>query len=106
MRTNLDNYKKALISNKEDTKEITKLFTDAYEQIEELKEYIAKLENDKRHLKNIRISSLVFTGTGITSIVLANTLPIQNQRFKTFLNDFGIGITVAGSVSFIISIVF
>ncbi len=106
MREKLDSYKKALTSNKEDTEEITKLFSDAYKEIEELKEYIAKLEIDKKHLKNIRITSITFTGLGITSIVLANTLPIQNQRFKNFLNDFGIGVSVAGGISFIVSVVF
>ena len=52
LRQNLDEYKIALESNKEDTGYIVALFADAQNEIKNLEEYIAQLERSKTKLKS------------------------------------------------------
>ena len=105
LRKNLDEYKAALQSNKEDTGYIVSLFAEAQEELNNIKTYVAKLEKDKRHLRNVRFTCIGFTAVGIGSIILANSLPID-QRIKDYLNGIGIGMIVAGGTSLGISFLF
>ena len=105
LKLNLKNYKEALVSNKDDTSYIIGLLAKAQEELNNIQVYVAKLENDKRHLKNVRITSAALAGTGVGAIILANTVPMEKQ-YKDFLNGFGIGTAAAGALSFGISFIF
>lgn len=104
LRTNLDNYKVALESNKEDTGYIVKLFADAQNELSSIKEYVSLLERDKRKLRNTRISLLAFAATGIGLITFSNV--VSNEEIKKALFWTGIGITACSGVTLGISFLF
>ena len=104
LRLNLDNYKVALESNKDDTSYIVKLFADAQNELSSIKEYVSLLERDKRKLRNTRISSLAFAATGIGLVTLSNVVP--NEEIKKALFWTGIGITASSGVTLGISFLF
>jgi len=105
LKENLKNYRAALISNKDDTSYIVGLFAEAQAEIESIKTYVAKLENDKRHLKNARVISVSCAAAGAGTLILANTVPMD-QRVKDFLSGLGGGLTVSGALTFAGSFVF
>ena len=105
MKTNLKNYKEALVSNKDDTAAIIALFADAQQEIDTLKTYVAKLERDVHKLKNTRITAGVSAIAGIGVFILANTVPME-QRMKDFLNGIGGGLVTAGGVTLGVSFIF
>lgn len=105
MKVNLKNYREALVSNKDDTAAIIALFADAQQEVNNLKIYVAKLERDKRKLKNTRITAGVTTAAGAGILVIANTVPMD-QRMKDFLNGLGGGLVAAGGVTLGVSFVF
>lgn len=104
LRTNLDEYKVALQSNKEDTGYIVGLFAEAQEELDNIKKYVAKLENDRRHLRNSRITSITFTAVGIGMASLANLIPDEKVRNAVFWS--GIGMAAAGGVTLTVSFIF
>lgn len=106
LKENLENYKKALQANKEDTSYIIGLFADAQNELSGIKEYVVKLENDKRHLRNTRITTIAFTGLGAGTIILANSAPINDDNVKMFLQGLGIGMTAVGGVTLGFSFLF
>lgn len=101
---NLNNFKNALKSNQNDTANLIALFAEAQQEIDSIKIYVAKLEKDKRHLRNARITCISFAALGIGSIILGNTLPNENAR--KILNAAGIGMVISSGVTFTISFVF
>ena len=105
MKTNLKNYKEALVSNKDDTAAIIALFADAQQEIDTLKTYVAKLERDVRKLKNTRITAGISAIVGAGVLILANTVPME-QRMKDFLNGIGGGLVTAGGVTLGVSFIF
>lgn len=105
LKVNLKNYREALVSNKDDTAAIIALFADAQQEVDNLKTYVAKLERDKRKLKNTRITAGVTTAAGAGILVIANTVPMD-QRMKDFLNGLGGGLVAAGGVTLGVSFVF
>ena len=105
LKSNLDDYKKALASNKEDTGYIVGLFAEAQQEIASIKTYVAKLERDKRKLRNARITSLGFAAVGVGSIVLANSLPVS-QEIKNCLNGLGIGMVAASGITIGVTFLF
>lgn len=104
LRTNLDEYKVALQSNKEDTGYIVGLFAEAQEELDNIKKYVAKLENDRRHLRNSRITSITFTAVGIGMASLANLIPDEKVRNAVFWS--GIGMAATGGVTLGVSFIF
>lgn len=105
MKVNLKNYREALVSNKDDTAAIIALFADAQQEVNNLKIYVAKLERDKRKLKNTRITAGITTAAGAGILVIANTIPMD-QRMKDFLNGLGGGLVATGGVTLGVSFVF
>ena len=106
LKENLENYKTALQSNKNDTSYIVGLFAEAQTELDNIKKYVAKLEKDKKHLKNVRITSIVFTGVGVGTVILANVIPITDSNVKTFLNGLGYGLAGAGGITLVVSFTF
>ena len=104
MRKNLDDYKVALESNKEDTGYIVGLFADAQNEIASIKEYVAILERDKRKLKNVRITSAVTTGAGVAMIALSQVVPDETAKKALFWA--GVGTTAAGGITLGVSFAF
>lgn len=105
MRQNLDEYKIALESNKEDTGYIVALFADAQNELQNIKEYVAQLEHSKAKLKNIRITTGVFTSAGIAMFFCADLIQ-DHDKVKQFLKSFGIGMAAAGGISLGVSFMF
>jgi DNA repair exonuclease SbcCD ATPase subunit len=105
LRQNLDEYKIALESNKEDTGYIVALFADAQNELQNIKEYVAQLEHSKAKLKNIRITTGVFTGAGVAMFFCADLIQ-DHDKVKQFLKSFGIGMAAAGGVSLGVSFIF
>ena len=106
LKENLENYKTALQSNKNDTSYIVGLFAEAQTELDNIKKYVAKLEKDKKHLRNVRITSIVFTGVGVGTVILANVIPITDNNVKTFLNGLGYGLAGAGGITLVVSFIF
>lgn len=102
---NLEDYKKALVSNKDDTSHIVGLFAEAQTELATVKEYVARLEVSKRHLKNTRITSMAFTGLGVGCCILVNNISIDSD-IKNLLNGLGIGMAATGGLILGISFVF
>ena len=105
LKVNLEDYKKALASNKDDTDYIIGLFAEAQSELATVKEYVARLEVSKRHLKNVRITSIAFTGLGVGCCILVNNIPIDSD-IKNLLNGLGIGLASASGLTLGISFVF
>ena len=105
MRKNLDEYKIALESNKEDTEYIVALFVDAKNKIENLKEYIVQLERSKTKLKNTRITAGIMAGAGIGMYFCANLIQ-DNDKIKAALKGCGIGVAASGVVLLGVSFAF
>lgn len=104
LRKNLDDYKVALESNKEDTGYIVSLFADAQNEIADIKKYVAILERDKRKLKNVRITSAVTTGAGVALIALSQVVPDETAKKALFWT--GVGTTAAGGITLGVSFAF
>lgn len=104
LRKNLDDYKVALESNKEDTGYIVGLFADAQNEIADIKKYVAILERDKRKLKNVRITSAVTTGAGVALIALSQVVPDETAKKALFWA--GVGTTAAGGITLGVSFAF
>ena len=105
MRKNLDEYKIALESNKEDTGHIVELFTDGKNEIKNLKEYIVQLERSKTKLKNTRITAGIMAGAGIGMYFCANLIQ-DNEKIKAALKGCGIGVAASGVVLLGVSFAF
>lgn len=105
MRKNLDEYKIALESNKEDTGYIVALFADAQNEIKNLKEYIVQLERSKTKLKNTRITAGIMAGAGIGMYFCANLIQ-DNEKIKAALKGCGIGVAASGVVLLGVSFAF
>lgn len=97
LRKNLDEYKIALESNKEDTGYIVALFADAQNEIKNLEEYIAQLERSKTKLKNTRITAGIMAGAGIGMYFCANLIQ-DNEKIKAALKGCGIGVAASGGI--------
>lgn len=97
LRQNLDEYKIALESNKEDTGYIVALFADAQNEIKNLEEYIAQLERSKTKLKNTRITAGIMAGAGIGMYFCANLIQ-DNEKIKAALKGCGIGVAASGGI--------
>ena len=106
LKENLENYKTALQSNKDDTSYIVGLFAEVQTELDNIKKYVAKLEKDKKHLRNVRITSIVFTGVGVGTVILTNVIPITDSNVKTFLNGLGYGLAGAGGITLVVSFTF
>lgn len=105
LRKNLDEYKIALESNKEDTGYIVALFADAQNEIKNLKEYIAQLERTKTKLKNTRITAGIMAGAGIGMYFCANLIQ-DNEKIKAALKGCGIGVAASGGILLGVSFLF
>lgn len=105
LRQNLDEYKIALESNKEDTGYIVALFADAQNEIKNLEEYIAQLERSKTKLKNTRITAGIMAGAGIGMYFCANLIQ-DNEKIKVALKGCGIGVAASGGILLGISFLF
>ena len=105
LRQNLDEYKIALESNKEDTGYIVALFADAQNEIENLKEYIAQLERAKTKLKNTRITAGIMAGAGIGMYFCASLIQ-DNEKIKAALKGCGIGVAASGGILLGVSFLF
>ena len=105
LRKNLDEYKIALESNKEDTGYIVALFADAQNEIKNLKEYIVQLERSKTKLKNTRITAGIMAGAGIGMYFCANLIQ-DNDKIKAALKGCGIGAAASGVVLLGVSFAF
>lgn len=105
MRKNLDEYRIALESNKEDTGYIVTLFADAQNEIKSLKEYIVQLEMSKTKLKNARITAGIMAGVGIGMYFCADLIQ-DNEKIKAALKGCGIGVAASGGILLGVSFVF
>ena len=105
LRQNLDEYKIALESNKEDTGYIVALFADAQNEIKNLEEYIAQLERAKTKLKNTRITAGIMAGAGIGMYFCANLIQ-DNEKIKAALKGCGIGVAASGGILLGVSFLF
>ena len=105
LRQNLDEYKIALESNKEDTGYIVALFADAQNEIKNLEEYIAQLERSKAKLKNTRITAGIMAGAGIGMYFCANLIQ-DNEKIKAALKGCGIGVAASGGILLGVSFLF
>jgi 3-dehydroquinate synthase class II len=105
LRKNLDEYKIALESNKEDTGYIVALFADAQNEIKNLEEYIAQLERSKTKLKNTRITAGIMAGAGIGMYFCANLIQ-DNEKIKAALKGCGIGVAASGGILLGVSFLF
>lgn len=105
LRQNLDEYKIALESNKEDTGYIVALFADAQNEIKNLEEYIAQLERSKTKLKNTRITAGIMAGAGIGMYFCANLIQ-DNEKIKAALKGCGIGVAASGGILLGVSFIF
>lgn len=105
LRQNLDEYKIALESNKEDTGYIVALFADAQNEIKNLEEYIAQLERSKTKLKNTRITAGIMAGAGIGMYFCANLIQ-DNEKIKAALKGCGIGVAASGGILLGVSFLF
>ena len=105
LRQNLDEYKIALESNKEDTGYIVALFADAQNEIKNLEEYIAQLERSKTKLKNTRITAGIIAGAGIGMYFCANLIQ-DNEKIKAALKGCGIGVAASGGILLGVSFLF
>lgn len=105
LRKNLDEYKIALESNKEDTGYIVALFADAQNEIKNLKEYIVQLEKSRTKLKNTRITAGIMAGAGIGMYFCANLIQ-DNEKIKAALKGCGIGVAASGGILLGVSFLF
>lgn len=105
LRQNLNEYKIALESNKEDTGYIVALFADAQNEIKNLEEYIAQLERAKTKLKNTRITAGIMAGAGIGMYFCANLIQ-DNEKIKAALKGCGIGMAASGGILLGVSFLF
>ena len=105
LRQNLDEYKIALESNKEDTGYIVALFADAQNEIKNLEEYIAQLERSKAKLKNTRITAGIMAGAGMGMYFCANLIQ-DNEKIKAALKGCGIGVAASGGILLGVSFLF
>ena len=105
LRQNLDEYKIALESNKEDTGYIVALFADAQNEIKNLEEYIAQLERSRTKLKNTRITAGIMAGAGIGMYFCANLIQ-DNEKIKAALKGCGIGVAASGGILLGVSFLF
>ena len=105
LRQNLDEYKIALESNKEDTGYIVALFADAQNEIKNLEEYIAQLERSKTKLKNTRITAGIMAGAGIGMYFCASLIQ-DNEKIKAALKGCGIGVAASGGILLGVSFLF
>lgn len=105
LRKNLDEYKIALESNKEDTGYIVALFADAQNEIKNLEEYIAQLERSKTKLKNARITAGILAGAGIGMFFCADLIQ-DNDKIKAALKGCGIGVAASGGILLGVSFLF
>ncbi len=105
LRQNLDEYKIALESNKEDTGYIVALFADAQNEIKNLEEYIAQLERSKTKLKNARITAGIMAGAGIGMFFCADLIQ-DNEKIKAALKGCGIGVAASGGILLGVSFLF
>lgn len=105
LKKNLESYKQALISNKDDTSYIVGLFADAQKELDDIKIYVAKLEKDKRHLRNTRITATAIGCLGIGCCILTNNISVDDN-IKNLLNGLGIGMATAGGLTLGISFIF
>lgn len=106
LKINIDNYKKALLSNKDDTAYLIGLIAEANEELTSIKEYVTLLEGSNKKLKNTRITSIAFTGAGLGLLVFNNIFDFQSQRTKDILNGLGIGCLAVGGLTLSISFAF
>ena len=105
LRQNLNEYKIALESNKENTGYIVALFADAQNEIKNLEEYIAQLERAKTKLKNTRIAAGIMAGAGIGMYFCANLIQ-DNEKIKAALKGCGIGVAASGGILLGVSFLF
>lgn len=101
----MESYKQALISNKDDTSYIVGLFADAQKELDDIKTYVAKLEKDKRHLRNARITATAAGCLGVGCCILTNNIPVDDN-IKNLLNGLGIGIAAAAGLTLGVSFFF
>lgn len=106
LNKNLEAYRAALVSNKDDTSYIVGLFAEAQAEIASLTEYVRVCENGVRKLKNARIASLSFTATGVGLFIINNTGLVKDPDLKKVLNGVAGGLTAAGGLTFSITIFF
>lgn len=102
LKNNLEDYKKALSSNKDDTSHIIGLFTEAQTELENIKKYVITLEKDRKRLKISRITSLSISGSGI--IILTSSFFVTNPQIKQTLLWTGGSLTSAGLIIFTITL--
>lgn len=93
-----------MVSNKDDTSYIVGLFADAQKELDDIKVYVAKLEKDKRHLRNTRITTTAVGCLGIGCCILINNISVDDN-IKNLLNGLGIGMAVAGGLTLGISFI-
>lgn len=105
LKKNLESYRQALISNKDDTSYIVGLFADAQKELDDIKVYVAKLEKDKRRLRNTRITAAAVGCLGIGCYILANNTSVDDN-IKNLLNGLGAGMAAAGCLTLGVSFIF
>ena len=106
LNKNLEEYRAALVSNKDDTSYLVGLFAEAQAEIDSLTEYVRVCENGVRKLKNARITSLSCTAAGVGLFIINNTGLIKDSELKKVLNGVAGGLTAAGGLTFSITILF
>lgn len=102
LKNNLEEYKKALSSNKDDTSYLIELFSQAQSELENIKKYVTTLEKDRKRLKISRITSLSISGCG--AVLMISSSFTTDKTIKQILLWSGGGLTSTGLVIFTITL--
>lgn len=92
MKENLENYKKALESNKEDVDYIIELFSETYAEVQRLNEYVAVAKKKERN-NEIMINIMIPVAT-VPMIVTGGILMATNNDFGKPVLYTGVGLLV------------
>lgn len=92
MKENLENYKKALESNKDDVSYIIDLFVEAYGEVQELNEYVAVCKT--REKRNEIMVNIMIPVATVPMIVTGGILMATNNDFGKPVLYTGVGLLV------------
>lgn len=92
MKENLENYKKALESNKDDVSYIIDLFAEAYGEVQELNEYVAVCK--AREKRNEIMVNIMIPVATVPMIVTGGILMATNNDFGKPVLYTGVGLLV------------
>lgn len=100
----MDDYKKALSSNRNDTSYIIGLFAETQDELNKIKEYVALVERDRKKLRGVRVTSIVFTAVGAGLIVGSQISTDETAKRAMFWA--GIGSAVSSGTTLGLSFLF